>query len=434
MPFPLIVHEEGQAPAPTRLFPGLRSGGAAAGYEREDVPSFTRNGSPLASLSSTSKSVIEMPASASNVIENVSALFGDTQTVIHGAEKDDAIEEISQTKTVLLDPPEDAVETTALRTTHFQPAPASADPPEIPASIAPSYVKPVNGLTPPAGSLADRLAQACLTGKLKQVSQLLDEGADPNATGQVTTEDGTVFGDLLPLQAALFATDSDDVTPKMLRKQTARIVKALLSRGALTTDIERDLVMHCANNDLAEVIEVLGEQNIRLRRYGFDVMGIAMTHGNVDVMKAMTKFGCSVNIQNDRGNRPFLDLCSKTLRSPVIRRGTPGRKVEEWTQLIGQYMDVGLNIEATDKVGCTALMRAVATGNETLAWALLASGANPKAMLPNGVSVTHLAAACMGADFLRRYLSMTGAYTDLVRLRARRLQPDVRAMVEAAAV
>lgn len=286
--------------------------------------------------------------------------------------------------------------------------------------------------TPPdLPALNDQLVQACLSGQLKLVSMLLDAGADPNAPGVVTTEEGETYEGITPIQAAILAAMSEEVTPKMLRKQTARIVKVLLSRGALTTENERDLVMHCANHDLGEVIEVLGEHNVRLRRYAFDTIGIALHHGHLDVLRAMGKSGCSVNIMNDRGNRPFLDLCSRTMRSPILNKSTSPKTVEDMTERIRQFIECGLNLEATDKVGATALIRSIATGNEAMSWALIAAGANPKARLRNGVSVAHLAASSMGAGFLRRFLVHTDTYSDLARLKALRLQPDVRALVAA---
>lgn len=78
----------------------------------------------------------------------------------------------------------------------------------------------------------DRLVQACLEGQFKLVGALLADGADPNAAGRATSTDGSAWEGITPLQATILATASvEEITPKMLRKQTARIVKVLLSRG-----------------------------------------------------------------------------------------------------------------------------------------------------------------------------------------------------------
>lgn len=292
-------------------------------------------------------------------------------------------------------------------------------PPTIPGSVNPQ----------------DRLVQACLEGQYKLVVALLASGADPNALGHASAPDGSAWEGITPLQATILATASvEEVTPKMLRKQTARIVRVLLSRGALTVEIERDLVHHCANHNLAEVLEVLAEHNVRLRRYGYDLVAIAMHHGHLDVLQVLNGHNCAVNLQNDKGSRPFLDICSGTVRAAITGRKPPIASVEVLAERLRTYIALGLDLEAADKVGATPLMRAIVTGNETMAWALLACGASPRVVMRNGVCITHLAAACMGSAFLRQFLKLTDTQSELRRLQARRLQPDVRAIVQAVQV
>lgn len=281
-------------------------------------------------------------------------------------------------------------------------------------------------------SLEDGLTQACFLSQLKTAQAYLDQGANPNGQGKIVNGNGNEIAGLSPLKAALMACIQEDATPKMIKKQTARIVKLLLERGASTQENEREIVMHCARHNLAEVLDVLGQHGIRLRKYGFEVMGMCMYTGHVEVMKCLTEFNCSVNIQNDRGNRPFLDICSQTFG--FGEKGFKNFKNDPvaLSKLINSYVSVGLNLEATDKVGCTALMRSIATGNDVLTKALLMAGANPRAVLKNGVSATHIATACMNGLALREFLEMSGAYSDLLRMDALKLQPDVKAIVKSA--
>ena len=291
-------------------------------------------------------------------------------------------------------------------------------------NVAPKFGKEV--------SINDQLVQACFLSQLKTVSFLLEQGADPTIRGTVINAAGKEIPDMTPIRAALLATTQDDVTPKMLKKQTARIVKLLLSRGAITDDHEREIVMHCARHNLAEVLEVLGQHNVRLRRYGFEVMGLSMYLGHTDVMKSMTLYNCSVNIQNDRGNRPFLDLCSQSFRIGEISFTSKEQSIETLAETFRSYVDVGLNLEATDKVGCTALMRSIATGNHNFTKALLMAGANPRAMLKTGVSATHLACICMNSTQLKSFLDMSGTHNELSALKTTMLKPDVAEAVRQA--
>lgn len=276
---------------------------------------------------------------------------------------------------------------------------------------------------------ADHLVQACLNSQLRIVATLLVAGADPNAAGIAKTENGQAYEGITPIQAAVLAVKSGEVTPKMLRKQAARIVKLLLEHGAQVDAIERDLVMHCANHDLGEVLEVLAEHDVKLRRHAYDAIGIALHHGHVDVLRSLQKKSCPINLMNDRGSRPFLDLCSRSLRAPILPKGAPAKTAEALAQRIQNLVDCGLDLEATDKVGATALMRAVVCGNEPMALALLSLGANHHARLRNGVSVAHLAVVRNRTSFVRRLVSMVDVREDLRRMQAMNMQPDMRSLL-----
>lgn len=277
---------------------------------------------------------------------------------------------------------------------------------------------------------SNHLVQACFNRDLKRTSALLNAGINPNRAGELTTEGGINHLTLLPIMACVTMPESEDVMPKMLRKQSARIIKVLLTHGALTQEVERDLLLHCVNHNLDDVIDALGEHNVRIRRYAYDLVKICLRLGHIDALHALSRQGCHINMQNDRGNRPFLDYCSSA--PSLIKRSINNSSVEFITHQIHAFLEAGLDLEATDKIGATALMRAVTTGNESAAWALLACGANPWAALRNGVSITHLSAICMGATFLRRFIALAGTNSDLLRLNAKHLQPDVRSIISTA--
>lgn len=291
-------------------------------------------------------------------------------------------------------------------------------------------IKPLTFNADPVYARPQSLHQCCFSLDIKGAASFLDGGSSPIAIAHIVDNQGNAHTGLTPIQTILLAIElgSDEIAPKMLKKQAARIVKLLVTRGALTTEMEKDLAFYCVTKDLPDIIHVLFENNMKLRRYGYDMVGLALQIGHKDILKSLEKFNCPINIKNDRGNRPFLDICSKTLKVDVPKKYKK-TTVDDLSIHVRELMNYGLNLESMDYIGSTALVRAIASGNEPMMWALINCGANPRVKFKNGVALPHLAAACLSPSSFRAFIDQTGTQSELRQLSAKNLQPDIRSMI-----
>lgn len=278
-------------------------------------------------------------------------------------------------------------------------------------------------------SLAKPLFDACIDTDHKSVVAVLLQGANPNLK-HLHVRDGEAF-EIAPLQAMLMAVSNGDATPRMLRKQVVRIAKALFEAGAEFGNLEQDLLLSTVALDAEELLDFLVERGARVkRRHAFELMSLAMANESILMINALIKQNVNPNIRDAHFSTPFLDWCSGLLKSKSTVKNSFNKDCESISQLIGKFAASGVDIDLSDHLGATPLMRALVVGENEIAKALILSKANTEIFLRNGVGALHLAVVCGSQDFLRFLSRQEISMLDLNKLDVRNLQPDVKAIFQ----
>ena len=278
-------------------------------------------------------------------------------------------------------------------------------------------------------TLAEPLIEACSEGRFKDVEALLQSGADPNAGVEEMGRHGVRT--VRPLTATFRVLARGDAMPKVASRQAERIMLALIAAGARVRIVEREMLVYAVRMGLPETLNFLVEQGARVHRFGHELMECAMLFRRLDCVEALARLGIDPNVRDQWGSSTFLDICSGNLRL----ESTQLRGVEAATELAIRFQELfarGVDINVTDRLGSTPLMRAIVNHQDAAMMALLECGAEVDRALRNGVTAVHLAAASGSQDRLRRILAASEESREHIeRLSVKRLQPDVKAFLAA---
>jgi ankyrin repeat protein len=278
-------------------------------------------------------------------------------------------------------------------------------------------------------TLSISLVQACSEGDIRQIEALLRAGADPNY--QCAT---TVYGiptTTSPILAAADVAKRTDSMPKMLLRQSGRILRLLISAGAVAAPKEKQILETLAATGNEEGFELIAtQQGVRPARYAHALVSSAMMHHHPNFIATLRRYGIDPNVRDAWGATPLLDICSAQLPFFHDTYWTDTREKEFWyLRHLTALAAVGVDLNVRDRVGATPLMRAIVSKQLSIARALVHAGADIECHLKNGVATLHLAAYCTNREFMEMLMSHLPSRRDLIRMKLLRLQPDVRAFM-----
>lgn len=274
----------------------------------------------------------------------------------------------------------------------------------------------------------DDVVSLCLSGDVKGLESLLSSNSKAYVIGGESSEVRNLLSQGL-VAAAKFPVHGVGL-PKMLHKQSFRMVKIFLKYGINFEGIEKQFLIACLKSENFETLDLASKSGLSIKRYANVCADTALASANKKVIEAITNYNVSINQIDDHFETSFLRLCANRIMLFTDEKWNQSSNNEHWyLEKILTLISAGVDIEAKDKIGATGLMRSIIAGNFQLAKALINSGADITAKLPNGVSTSHIAAACSPREFLRFYLSKNPCQVDLSRLQSKRIQPDSRALI-----
>jgi hypothetical protein len=276
------------------------------------------------------------------------------------------------------------------------------------------------------------LVSACAAGDVKLLQRLLKVGRGTTTSIQQSQERNEASDEAV-LAAAEFALSSEG-TPRVKVKVVNRMLMLLYSHGITPTPdnlrLAKVLITSCNADGLAQSITY----GLDLQKFASECVSAAAACADITILEVLRDNGISINTRNTWGNTVLHHLADGTLifndELAPKRKRDPAHGL---TQKLSVLLGVGLDIDAVDAVGATALCRAIATDNLDFARSLLSQGANPTVKMRNGVDAVHLAAAKCPRDFIELILRCKNAQTSLSNLRLTRAQPDVISLIRALA-
>jgi len=248
------------------------------------------------------------------------------------------------------------------------------------------------------GSLDDQLIQAAKNGDTAAVQQLLNKGANIEATNQysetplhLAVEHG--HSDVVKLlleKGANIETRDDKLsnsTPLLeaVDRGNTDIVKLLLDKRAnIEAKGEPELVtplLEAVSRGNADIVKLLLDRRANIEAkdsFGSTALISALQRRNTDMVKLLLEKGA--NIEAKGNDSSFYD---HTVLTIAARQGD----VEMVKLLLGK----GANIEAKDDIGLTPLMLAASEGKVEVVTLLLEKGANVSAKSKNSYTAITLA-------------------------------------------
>lgn len=278
-----------------------------------------------------------------------------------------------------------------------------------------------------SAALCQRLVNACLEADVKAVLAALDDGADPNCV--VPLSKGSLLENVVPLEAAALAISKGVATPKILRKQVTRICKLIMDAGGvfLETDTERKLLVASVLFESEDLLNLLVERGANLFKFCVDLFGFAFSNRSVSMVANLVSHGMNPNAKDAFKSTPFLDWCGGALDSKRTLSDSD-LKESDALNVIAGFLKCGVDLNLPDGVGATPLMRALISGKEDVALALVSMKVDVLKTMRNGLNAFHLAAFCGRIEFLRSPL-VSDRLKDLFDLEVKNLQPDVRSLI-----
>jgi hypothetical protein len=157
-------------------------------------------------------------------------------------------------------------------------------------------------------------------------------------------------------------------------ERTSEILQLLLDKGANAKSPDGDRALLVVNSlEKVKLLLAGGANPNTTGSYGSTPLMAAADSGDNQIVEALLSAGADVNAQDGNGDTALLLLLDAGDR----RRK---RNVEEYPVLVGTLLRVkNINVNAQNKKGETALMRAVRLGNVDSVRLLLGAGANPNA-------------------------------------------------------
>lgn len=183
----------------------------------------------------------------------------------------------------------------------------------------------------------------------------------------------TTAKDVLYLAAGAPWVTDEDANPHPER--TSEILQLLLDKGANAKSPDGDKALLVANSlEKVKLLLARGANPNAKDAYGATPLMAAADKGDNQIVEALLSAGADVNAQDSyKGDTALLLL----LDASDSRRK---RNVDEYPVLVGTLLRVkNISVNAQNKKGETALMRAVRLGNIESVRLLLRAGANPNA-------------------------------------------------------
>ena len=237
------------------------------------------------------------------------------------------------------------------------------------------------------------LMLATRRGHVETIKLLLAKGADVNAilNADITALSIAVQGNNAAVVRLLVASGANTSAENLLYlaagapwvtdedenphpERTSEILQLLLDKGANAKSPAGDRALLVANSlEKVKLLLARGANPNATGRDGLTPLIAAADRGDSQIVEALLSAGADVNAQDSNGDTALLLLLDASDR----RRK---RNVEEYPVLVGALLRAkNINVNAQNKKGETALMRAVRLGNVESIRLLLGAGANPNA-------------------------------------------------------
>jgi ankyrin repeat protein len=270
-----------------------------------------------------------------------------------------------------------------------------------------------------------------MEGRIRDVQKMLEAGANPNRpVPAAPSERFSAASEITPLMAAIRVIANTDTTPRLAARQAIRTMQALFDSGASLQFDERVLLLICVQQGQEDVLEFLVRNGANARKYQWELIQTSLANQRDNMVKALKSHGLDPNVSNQWGVTPFLELCSGNTRMKPRFDDEPDREDEtSYAEYFAKLASHGVDLNARDRIGVTGLMRSIVSGQSRIAKALVLAGADVNAQLRNGVAAIHLAACCSSQDLVRLLLAKGASQDDLLRLTAKRIQPDAKSMI-----
>jgi hypothetical protein len=272
------------------------------------------------------------------------------------------------------------------------------------------------------------VVSVCLNGDTKSLEIILESHLATHCCTQEAADAKLVLSQGL-IAAAKFPQLGAGL-PKMLIKQSCRMIKQFLAHGVTFDGIEKPFLIESLKSSNLEALDIASKSGLRIQRYSHACADAALAIADKKCIGILEKYGIGINLIDDHFETPFLRLCANRIMFQTDEPKNPNSNSEQWyLDKIATLVDAGVDIEIKDKVGATGLMRCIIAGNYPLAKALISLGVDLSVRLPNGVSTSHLAATHSPRDFLQFFLRHNPCPSDLSRLHSKRIQPDSKSLI-----
>lgn len=282
---------------------------------------------------------------------------------------------------------------------------------------------------PTLSELGQELQRICSAGDIKSLRARLASMVNaPDKTGLDILTDLECKN--LLVATAEFAENTDG-TPKIQRKVAARMLRVLIDNGAIRFIGAKELVATVVRTSNTEALADLMSKGVELKEMSRLCCVNAAQAADPEVLAMLVGAGVDLNAADTHGNAVIHLIASGTVSFNIPKRQqNRAARVKLMRQKLSNLRDAGVDIDLQDKLGATALLRAIASSNLDLARALVDIGADVERPMRHGVNAIHLAVASCPRDFVDHLFAGRQHLPTLRTLRLTKLQPDTRSLID----